>query len=577
MFNTTMADQDFTMPDSFVPLLDPGEPTVIHIYKSAPKLDGTASGRPGEVYFVATIQAEIKIGFITLTGFLQISLGSGSGLIVTGAVGTEISFLGALSGTINLVVDGQGVAGRVYLALAANRIPGLQIDGEFLLEINTSNQIRHIETFGIDPATGRFVRNADGTLHVQPVDLAAGPSFKLVLRGKFIIAEVIEIRGEFTFDLNPNGLKIDVDGTLSLLHFGEVEVHGHFVANAEGIVLQVRLSLAASFGGDIGLKFNANAVFEINTTGHNVDFDTPLDPNAPTVQPGVHIFIGGGVEFLGFVEATGSVDIRISNIGVRLEFHVHIEIGGLEFSVDGLGAVYVDNHPGLVLMLQVTVDADAGILEIQGSGLFKLNTTGIARDGIDPGFVLDIHGQISILKILNFDAGVKVVVGDHFWSFQINADISFFGIASLHGRGYIDSNGNFDISLSGRMVIGSDSFGLVGDFEVHITSIVSIVNDRSYYRFDLGGSAHVRARLFGITIAGLGLGFNFHAEGQGRVPVTLEVEVEIDLGLFSISKTGRFQIGVLQLPQDPIFAGDLNNPAIWSGGQLVLNTGARAA
>ncbi|HEY6226375.1 MAG TPA: hypothetical protein VI282_04555, partial [Verrucomicrobiae bacterium] len=271
MFNTTMADQDFTMPDSFVPLLDPGEPTVIHIYKSAPKLDGTASGRPGEVYFVATIQAEIKIAFITLTGFLQISLGSGSGLIVTGAVGTEISFLGALSGTINLVVDGQGVAGRVYLALAANRIPGLQIDGEFLLEINTSNQIRHIETFGIDPATGRFVRNADGTLHVQPVDLAAGPSFKLVLRGKFIIAEVIEIRGEFTFDLNPNGLKIDVDGTLSLLHFGEVEVHGHFVANAEGIVLQVRLSLAAGFGDDIGLKFNANAVFEINTTGHNVD------------------------------------------------------------------------------------------------------------------------------------------------------------------------------------------------------------------------------------------------------------------------------------------------------------------
>ena len=44
--------------------------------------------------------------------------------------------------------------------------------------------------------------------------------------------------------------------------------------------------------------------------------------------------------------------------------------------------------------------------------------------------------------------------------------VGLFGIATLHGLGYIDSDGNFELSLSGRMVIGSDSFGLIGEFEV---------------------------------------------------------------------------------------------------------------
>src|SRR5947209_6708000 len=89
----------------------------------------------------------------------------------------------------------------------------------------------------------------------------------------------------------------------------------------------------------------------------------------------------------------------------------------------------------------------------------RLPRTRIRRDGVDPGFLLDISGSISILDVLKFDARVKIVVGDHYWSFHINADIDFFGIATLHGVGDIDSNGNFDISLSGRLVIGSDSFG----------------------------------------------------------------------------------------------------------------------
>ena len=65
--DTTSGTGDYNFP-----LLDPGEPTVIHIFKAAPKLDGTSSGKPGEVYFVATIQAELKLaGVLNFTGFLR--------------------------------------------------------------------------------------------------------------------------------------------------------------------------------------------------------------------------------------------------------------------------------------------------------------------------------------------------------------------------------------------------------------------------------------------------------------------------------------------------------------------------
>ena len=62
-------------------------------------------------------------------------------LTVTGAVGTTIPFLGAMTGQIYFMIDvgtsTPGVVGRVALQLGSNQIPGVQFDGQFLLEINT--------------------------------------------------------------------------------------------------------------------------------------------------------------------------------------------------------------------------------------------------------------------------------------------------------------------------------------------------------------------------------------------------------------------------------------------------------
>src|SRR5213078_818111 len=155
MFNTTRQDQVFHIPEAFLPLLKPGEPTVIEIFASAPALDGTRNPRAppgGEVYVQATIQAELSIGgVISLVGFIQIEAAAsaaGRRLKLTGAVNLNV-LIGTASET--------GVVGRVFLALSGNIVPGISFSGAFLLEINTfpnpNAPERTIDTFKLKKKT----------------------------------------------------------------------------------------------------------------------------------------------------------------------------------------------------------------------------------------------------------------------------------------------------------------------------------------------------------------------------------------------------------------------------------------
>src|SRR5207302_6596593 len=112
------------------------------------------------------------------------------------------------------------------------------------------------------------------------------------------------------------------------------------------------------------------------------------------------------------------------------------------------------------------------------------------------------------------------------------------------GSIFLDSKGNFDVQLSGQMIIGSSSFGLIGSFHFRVRSQATLdAIGNPYYVFELSGGASVEVRVFGITLAGVGLDFSFHAEGAGRTKIELSVTVKIDLGLFTIQKTAHFTIG----------------------------------
>ena len=99
-----------------------------------------------------------------------------------------------------------GIIGRVQLAIAdGGAIPGVTIQGQFLLEINSFGQDVIIESFqtnieadpgytgpqanilATDPDTGLFVFG----------DVTIGAGLLLKLEGKLIIGSLIEVSGTF--------------------------------------------------------------------------------------------------------------------------------------------------------------------------------------------------------------------------------------------------------------------------------------------------------------------------------------------------------------------------------------------
>ena len=156
----------------------------------------------------------------------------------------------------------------------------------------------------------------------------------------------------------------------------------------------------------------------------------------------------------------------------------------------------------------------------------------------------------------------------------------------MSGTVFLNSQGSFDVRLGGFMQLGSNSFGIRGDFNIHVSSQFysngsgGCARSDGCYALLLEGSASVRVRVFGITLVGFGIGFSFGFDtrtmpADGRVKVELSVTVSIDLGLFSISKTAHFTIGYLQFPPATYLGGDQSSASTWSGGALYLNVGDR--
>ena len=417
--------------------------------------------------------------------------------------------------------------------------------------------------------------------------------FSFLMSGQLVVADTLIISAEVKFRLelagsNP-GVELLVNGLVSLGPLGSVKlVDSGFRINSQGLVARVALSLDLSFGHDIGLEFHVSALLSLNTTGRVQTL------GSSSVDPGFRLHLEGSVEFLGFASASGFVDISIGPEGFILQFALDFELGGLSFGASGGAAVLTD---GFAMKLNVHAVADAAVFSIDARGTIQINTTDRTVLGVAPNsFLLDVRGHIEILKILKFDAGLRVEVVDHEWSFRANASIDIFGIATLSGNIFLDSKGNFDVDLRGRMVIGSDSFGLVGEFHFRIRSeATEDAFGNSYYLFELTLGASVKVRAFGITLLGVGISASFTAEGAGRVPIKLDIAVSIDLGLFSITKHAKFTLGYLELPK-PVYLGsasgdtdpanDLDdgssNTPTWNGTDaspqpLYLNVGSRAS
>ena len=158
---------------------------------------------------------------------------------------------------------------------------------------------------------------------------------------------------------------------------------------------------------------------------------------------------------LGFIMLATTLPLVVGLLtrlfaGFELEFGLQFSLGweALTFQANGAAAVVFGPDPGLVLRLNVSVSADIAVFEINAAGTLEINTTNTERLGVAANsFLLDLHGDVAILKVLKFNAGFKVQVLNGGWRFDFNASLDFFGLVTLDGYGFLDSDGNFDFDL----------------------------------------------------------------------------------------------------------------------------------
>ncbi|MDP7309375.1 MAG: hypothetical protein QF405_17150, partial [Roseibacillus sp.] len=429
--------------------------------------------------------------------------------------------------------------------------------------------------------------------------------FSLLLAGTVRIAELFEITGMVQFRLelagDDPGIELIVNGKLALPSLGMLTLtNSGFRINSEGLVASFNVALDVSFGGEIGLKFNVSAIFELNTTSSDQTLGTG-DP----IQPGFRFRLDGSVEFLGFATASGFVEIAMGTFGFEMDFDIRFNLGPLSFSATGGAGVYLDDtatgvdEGGIALALQIRATAEAAIFSLDASGTLEVNTTDVEHtlgtlNVAANSFTLALSGKVELIKVLKLDASFRIEVreqnGETYWSIQVGVSLDFFSIAKVSGSFFVDSEGEFDVQVSGYVSLGGGGTGLFGDFHFHVTSgklkdaSGNVVTDglgNPQYIFSLGLSASVRAKLFGITLASFGINASFTAQGNGTTPIVLSVTVRIKILFFTIKKTASFKIGTLQLPEAVYLAGGQTTPQAWNvnpnaGGTLYLNVGDRA-
>ncbi|CAB5140735.1 diguanylate cyclase/phosphodiesterase (GGDEF & EAL domains) with PAS/PAC sensor(s), partial [Olavius algarvensis associated proteobacterium Delta 3] len=501
MFNTTKQRQTFKIPKSFLEFLPKGDPTEITIFESLPNEKGDApkNSNSSSIYISARIMGSITLfDKITLSGFVGIDAETGimtlgakevvySFLRIRGAVSTNIDNLGSLTGSLDFsffsdnpatedVVD-PGIVGRASLSIVAGGIiPGVSLSGQFLLEVNSFDNPIEIDTFQTkheaDPSqfpshhaeANQIATDSNGIV-VGPVSLGAGFDLRLILEGNLKVGHLVDMKGSFTFTFTGDPIQITVqaNGELNLDTIGSLYFSGAMRIDTTGLVAGITISLFADFGEQIGLEFTkVQGQLELNTTSNTWN----------NIAPGFRVKMSAEVTFVGFATGSGSISIDLRQGQFVLETDLTLDLKAFNVAVKGGGAIYVDSHPGVALVLGVTLKANIfSVVEISAGGTLQINTCHTSRylSGTTLGkgsFGLALNGDISILKILRFTAGFTIRVGGDRdvtvgydqtqttqplaageWIFAFKAGANIFGLATSV-KGWLNSKGHFDVAFS---------------------------------------------------------------------------------------------------------------------------------
>ncbi|MCX8497180.1 MAG: hypothetical protein ORN51_13450, partial [Akkermansiaceae bacterium] len=454
-----------------------------------------------------------------------------------------------------------------------------------------------------------FDETSAPTTASSPVGFYVAVSFSARLK----VGGLFDLEGKFGIIVTATEFKFIIGAQLVLGPLGNVAASGSLRIDRDGIVGRVQLKMNVNA---VGLKITGDALFEINTTSHSQTLDvlafttSGLALQTATIEKGLLVRIEGKIEFVGFLEAKASLLIKINSGSFYLSGSAQIKLGDLLNASIDLNVLITAE--GVTLDAAVSINADiVGLIKINASGRLMINTVGHAVTITDvnnvtktyaaSSFLIDVTGSVSICDVLKFNTGLKIQVGGGAfthdansalgyqatkpttgdnnldvgeWAVSFGANIDFFGIATLGADGWFNSEGHFSVWLGGRVVIGAESFGIIGEFNIHASNTAA-------KGLAFGGGASAKVVLFGWSLASVNVAFAFD-QASGRITIT--AGIHLDFFFFSIDVSKTFSIGVMAPRPPPVFlAGSTsnnqlqNNSAVDADGVLVLNMGARSA
>ncbi|MFN9079113.1 MAG: hypothetical protein ACK5X8_01085, partial [Planctomyces sp.] len=417
---------------------------------------------------------------------------------------------------------------------------------------------------------------------------------------------------------------------------------GVIVINSSGFAADLDVDLDVGLD-DIGLSFGVSARVIVNTTGDAqevripqrlIDFlnesDSPLKDDVlgrlvpcedgpgmcyaisayapdisdiPTVDNLLHnpagtikyttatnyivAIISGNVEFAGFASGTITAGILVSPSLFQLYVDLYFMIGtdgiGLEVAATGLMEV---SDAGLYFSTTVSIKASlTSMLTIDVSGSLLIDTTGESDptgQGADR-FMLDLSGDVSIARIINVGGHIRVdvgVAGPNTWRFDVGLT-GRLGPIEISGSAWIQSDGQFSVSIYGGIYFGVPGFSMSGGLEGTISLTKSgrdyFYNPSDVYTLDISIRGSVR-----LEIIGIGLGASVTLGGTAvfdpaRSDTVLSLYAEGCVEILGIETCGGGTIATVAIPVSifptppPILA------SVDENGNMQLNVGARSS
>src|SRR5262249_27205486 len=149
--------------------------------------------------------------------------------------------------------------------------------------------------------------------------------------------------------------------------------------------------------------------------------------------------------------------------------------------------------------------------------------------------------------------------GDQYLRVDGSFSADLFGLAKVNAKGYFDTRGFFDLDINGRVLLGTEDWGITADVDLFASYLPDPIGVAT---LNFGGSASGEVRAAGVTLVGAGVGIDYNGE-SGKITAMADVTV------LGISYDVDFTLGYFVLGNRP-------DPRLGqlAGGVLTLNVGA---